>query len=171
MHIVSFNEHRRKIDVVYFALLGYGGDVESVAQVDLIQLAQGIYDPNMRQMKIELGAQEENARFVTGLHDLYVAAVEASRVFLLILTIDISTSLGSVFFPDIASRIHLAPLKERKGRLRRPRTTTATEPMARKRRGCTTLCVAVSSATRQHRFVPSLRPCSLFLSHACRSCD
>ena len=50
-HILAFNEHRRNIDAVYFALRG-NGEVEEIKTVDMIELTRDVFDPNMRQMAL-----------------------------------------------------------------------------------------------------------------------
>lgn len=56
-HIVAFNEHRRKIDAVYFGLRG-NGEVEEIETVDFIEVAHDSFDPNMRQMAILVSSAE-----------------------------------------------------------------------------------------------------------------
>ena len=107
-HIIAFNKHRKQIDAVYSSL-GGGGRVEEVQTVDLIELAKDCFDPSMRQMSLTGGGDH----FVSGIDNLYEAAVAAMVVFSLILKVDVASSLISIF-PDIGSHIHIAPLKNQK---------------------------------------------------------
>ena len=117
-HIRAFNKHRFLIDEVYYNLRG-SGEVEEIPKVDLIEIGRDKFDPSMRQMVLKydsvvLGEGDTANLFVSGLDQLYEVAAEAAKIFTTLLKSDLASVLvASSIFPDIARRIHLAPLKGR----------------------------------------------------------
>ena len=77
-HIVAFNEHRRKIDAVYFELRG-NGEVEEVETVDLIEVYHDSFDPNMRQMALLVSSEsvsESVGRIIIISHSRFVYLID-----------------------------------------------------------------------------------------------